>query len=427
LPNASGSFPDIMRSNGDVHFQNLWIISGEKGSGENHDWGKIRILGTGTTVKVSDCIIEKDRGGFLQLRADSVKMYVENCIFRNGGNRRILQGNGRGIDARNFALDTLVMRNVIVHNIIDRFFRSQGGISPHNYIEIDNCTAFNVAGRHGFIQLGRVRTAKITDNLFVNPIMLGSSPFYTDEQTQPDNDKHKVITVDTLYDDTQLTINNNNIFWTQDVMEVWNGIDSVSMPGVLSDLVMQNLGDKVGDAYFQDPVELASVPMTILQYVKDLYANPADEDMFDHTVEDISVAGTALDYGNLFDFATFDPCYDASSAPATGSESGGAVGAVFLCPELLSSTSEVAKIISKFALSPNPMSETALFEYNIKVAGQISLGIYNLNGQLMETPVSGFHQVGDHQFTWSNQLPSGLYFAVLQTDIGVQSMKFIIK
>ncbi|MEL6721137.1 MAG: hypothetical protein AAFP82_20720, partial [Bacteroidota bacterium] len=231
LPNASGSFPDIMRSNGDVHFQNLWIISGEKGSGENHDWGKIRILGTGTTVKVSDCIIEKDRGGFLQLRADSVKMYVENCIFRNGGNRRILQGNGRGIDARNFALDTLVMRNVIVHNIIDRFFRSQGGISPHNYIEIDNCTAFNVAGRHGFIQLGRVRTAKITDNLFVNPIMLGSSPFYTDEQTQPDNDKHKVITVDTLYDDTQLTINNNNIFWTQDVMEVWNGIDSVSMPG----------------------------------------------------------------------------------------------------------------------------------------------------------------------------------------------------
>ncbi|MEM8524762.1 MAG: T9SS type A sorting domain-containing protein [Bacteroidota bacterium] len=427
LPNASGSFPDIMRSNGDVHFQNLWIISGEKGPGENSDWGKIRILGTGTTVKVSDCIIEKDRGGFLQLRADSVKMYVENSIFRNGGNRRILQGNGRGIDARNFSLDTLVMRNVIVHNIIDRFFRSQGGVSPHNYIEIDNCTAFNVAGRHGFIQLGRVRQAKITDNLFVNPIMLGTSPFYTDEQTQPDNEAHKVITIDTLYDDTQLNINNNNIFWTQDVMDVWAGIDSVSMPGILSRLIMEKLGDDAADAFFQDPVELASVPMSILQYVKDVYANPADEDMFDHTVEDISVEGTALDYGNLFDFSTFDPCYDENSASATGAEFGGAVGAVFMCPELFSSTENIPQEVAGFELYPNPSKGFATFQYSIKQASQIDLSIYNLNGQLVQTLANEFHQVGDYTLEWTNQLVNGLYIAVLRTETGVQSMKLMIK
>ncbi|MEM6699924.1 MAG: T9SS type A sorting domain-containing protein [Bacteroidota bacterium] len=427
VPNASGDFQDIMRSGGDVTFLNLWIIAGEKGALEQHDWGKMRILGEGSRIIVKDCIIEKDRGGFLQLRADNVKMYVENTILRNGGNRRILQGNGRGVDARNFALDTLVMRNVIVHNIQDRFFRSQGGVSPHNYIEIDNCTSFNTAGRHGHIQLGRVRTAKITDNLFMNPIMLGTSPFYTDEQTQPDNEAHKVITVDTLYEDTELMIANNNIFWTQDVTDAWAAIDSVSMPGILSDLVMESLGDAASDAFFQEPLELGNVPQNITQYVIDLYNNPLAEDMFDFIVEDASVAGTDFDSGNLFDFATFDPCYSSTATSATSSETGGAIGAVFLCPELLSSTNNLAQEVSQFELYPNPSNGFATFQYSIKQASQINLSIHNLNGQLVQTLANGFHQVGDYNLEWSNQLASGLYLVVLRTDTGVQSMKMIIK
>jgi len=177
-------------------------------------------MGDDTRVIADHCIFEKDRGGFFQLRGNNIKLYITNCILRNGGNRRILQGNGRGVDARNTTLDTLVMRNTIVHNIQDRFFRSQGAMDPHNYIEIDNCTSFNTVGRHGFIQLGRVLKAKITNNLFIDPIMLGSSPIYTDEQTQPDGDLHKVITLDTLYDGTDLTISNNNVFWNADVTEI---------------------------------------------------------------------------------------------------------------------------------------------------------------------------------------------------------------
>ncbi|MEL6851579.1 MAG: hypothetical protein AAFP92_23860, partial [Bacteroidota bacterium] len=151
IPNASGSYPDIMRPEGDVVLKNIWIIAGEKGPLEQHDWGKIRLSGANTRVIVSDCIIEKDRGGFLQFRADGIKCYVTNCILRNGGNRMLIQGNGRGIDAREFSLDTLIMKNTVVHNLIDRFFRSQAGKTPHNYIEIDHCTGFNIAGRHGFI------------------------------------------------------------------------------------------------------------------------------------------------------------------------------------------------------------------------------------------------------------------------------------
>jgi len=430
IPNASGDYQDIMRSEGDVTFLNLWIIAGETGPLEQHDWGKIRILGEGSRIIIRDCIIEKDRGGFLQMRADNVKCYVENSVLRNGGNRRILQGNGRGIDARNFYFDTLIVRNTIVHNIQDRFFRSQGGTQPHNYLEIDHCTSFNTIGRHGHIQLGRVRTAKVTNNLFINPIMLGTSPVYTDEQTQPDDDTHKVITLDTLYSDTELEIASNNIFWTEDVTDYWNTNDSVSMPGVLSQLVVDNLGAAASDAYFQEPLELNNVPERILPYVVDLYNNPASEDMYDFIVEDVAVAGTPFDSGNLFDFSELDPCYSPGTTSATAGTDGGAIGAVADCEALTSSVFD-APLNDQLRLQvrPNPVSSVATFQFELAHPVQARLDIYDLRGQLVAPIFSGRQVAGLQTYDWvpSATISSGLYIARLQTEEGTMALKLLIQ
>ncbi len=427
IPNASGEYPDIMRPEGNVTLRNLWFIAGEKGPLENHDWGKIRYMGDNTRVIADHCIIEKDRGGFFQIRGNNIKLYITNCILRNGGNRRVIQGNGRGVDARNTTLDTLIMRNTIVHNIQDRFFRSQGAMAPHNYIEIDNCTSFNTAGRHGFIQLGRVLTAKITDNLFINPIMLGSSPFYTDEQTQPDNDLHKVITLDTLYENTALTISNNNTFWTQDVTDYWASNDSISTPGLMSTLVMDNLGAAASDAFFEEEVTLNSVPGTILQYVEDLYANPAADDMYDFIVEDASVAGTIFDSGNLFDFSTLDPCYDVSAQSATAATDGGPVGAITFCPAL----TDVEDINETLALKvfPNPTSIDLNFSFELEKASQVNITILDMSGKIVTTVLQRQFQSGQHSLSHdlSNRLARGMHFLSLQTDQGVMTKKFIVQ
>jgi hypothetical protein len=428
IPNASGDYQDIMRSEGDVTFLNLWIISGEVGPLEQHDWGKIRILGEGSRIIVRDCIIEKDRGGFLQMRADNVKCYVENTIFRNGGNRRIIQGNGRGIDARNFYFDTLVVRNTIVHNIQDRFFRSQG--ASQNYLEIDHCTSFNTIGRHGHIQLGRVRTAKITNNLFINPIMMGTSPVYTDEQTQPDDDSHKVITLDTLYSDTELEIASNNIFWTEDVVNYWNTNDSVSMPGVLSQLVADNLGAAASDAFFQEPLELNNVPERILPYVVDLYNDPTSEDMYDFIVEDVAVAGTPFDSGNLFDFSDFDPCYGTGTTSATASTDGSAIGAVASCEALSSSVFDIlVNDQLHLQVQPNPMSTVATFQFELDQPGLARLDIYDLRGQLITSVLNERRPAGIQVVEWqpSTSISSGLYVAQLQTEEGTMALKLIVR
>ncbi|MEM9824635.1 MAG: T9SS type A sorting domain-containing protein, partial [Bacteroidota bacterium] len=429
IPNASGEFPDIMRPEGNVTLKNLWFVVGEKGPLENHDWGKIRYMGDNTRIIADHCIFEKDRGGFFQLRGNNIKLYVTNCILRNGGNRRVLQGNGRAVDARNTSVDTLIMRNTIVYNIQDRFFRSQGAMAPHNYIEIDHCTSFNTAGRHGFIQLGRALTAKITNNLFINPIMLGSSPIYTDEQTQPDNDLHKVITIDTLYDNTALTISNNNAFWTNDVTNYWASNDSVSAPGMLSDLVMDNMGSAASDAFFAEQLTLNSVPGSILQYVIDLYADPQSTDMFDFIVEDAVLAGTPNDSGNLFDFATFDPCYSPSAMSATAATDGGAVGAVGTCA-MLTNTFEV-NVNEALALKvfPNPTTIDLNITFELQESSQVNLSILDLSGKRVATILQGQFAAGEHLFAQdiSNQLARGMYFLSLQTDQGLTTQKLIVQ
>lgn len=429
IPNTSGNYPDIMRPEGNVTLRNLWLIVGEKGPLEQHDWGRIRFMGDNTRIIAEDCILEKDRGGFFQLRGNNIKLYITNCLLRNGGNRRILQGNGRGVDARNTALDTLVMKNTIVHNIQDRFFRSQGGMDPHNYIEIDHCTAFNAAGRHGFIQLGRVTTAKITNNLFINPIMLGSSPFYTDEQTQPDDELHKVITVDTLYDNTSLTISNNNIFWDQEVMDYWASNDTVSAPGFLSDLVMDNLGAAASDAYFQEPLSLNSVPQSILPYVEDLYANPMAEDMFDFIVEDVAFAGTAFDSGNLFDFSTFDPCYSPSAQSATAATDGGPIGAVSFCPALTNVFDVDVNPALALNISPNPVTNDLNLSFELTSASQVNISIMDINGRVVAPVFEGTLASGQHTLTehLGNRFTQGLYLLSLQTEQGMMTKKLIVQ
>ncbi|MCR9100394.1 MAG: T9SS type A sorting domain-containing protein [bacterium] len=429
VPNASGDFQDIMRAEGDVTFQNLWIIAGEAAPLGQHDWGRVRILGEGSRVVVRDCIIEKDRGGFLQMRANNVKCYIENSVLRNGGNRRMLQGNGRGIDAREFYFDTLVIRNTIVHNIQDRFFRSQGGSQPHNYIEIDHCTSFNTIGRHGHIQLGRVLKAKITNNLFMNPIMLGSSPIYTDEQTQPDGDLHKVITIDTLYEGTDLEIKANNIFWTEDVTDYWASNDSVSAPGVLSQLIEAHLGSEVEQAFFQEQLELNNVPERILQYVIDLYNDPSSMDMYDFIVEDVAVEGTPFDSGNLFDFSEFDPCYSPNTTSATAGTDGGAIGAVEQCEELINSTAEVLNPGLQLTVQPNPTSGRAVFRYTLEQSGQVALSLHSLSGQKVATVFSGFQLSGDQYLDWApvQSMAAGLYIARLQTEEGITALKVLVK
>ncbi len=428
IPNDAGSYPKVFYPRGDMTLKNLQLVTGDKGPGEENDWGQIRIFGDSTTIIVEDCIIEKDRGGFLQLRANGVKAYVNRCVFRNGGNRKILQGNGRGIDSRNFVWDTLVVKNSVIHNIIDRVFRSQGGIDAHGHIEFDRNTIFNVAGRHGCFQLRWVKSAKITNNIMINPMMLGTTPAFTDEQIQPDNEAHKIITLDTVTAETQLEIKNNNIIWTQDVIDAWAAHDSVSAPANLSMLVKQVMGADTADAFFTDSLGLNNVPQNMTQYVIDLYADPTAIDMFDHIVEDSTLAGTDRDFGNLFNFNNFDPCYDQTAASATAATDGGPVGFSVGCAGLANSRPEINENLG-LTVAPNPFAGFTNVSFTLDYTSATKLTVYDLNGRLVQVLADEVLNMGDHEINWNPQssVAKGMYILRLETENGFMTQKMLVQ
>jgi len=72
----------------------------------------------------------------------------------------------------------------------------------------------------------------------------------------------------------------------------------------------------------------------------------------------------------------------------------------------------------KFTLSPaypNPFNSTTTIEYALPYASQVSLNIYNLSGQRIETLFNSRLQAGFHRSTLNaGDLPSGLYFVKLE-------------
>ncbi|MEY4047413.1 MAG: hypothetical protein RL284_964, partial [Bacteroidota bacterium] len=331
IPNASGAYPNYILSEGNLTLKNLWMVTGERGPAQEHDNAKFIISGANTRVIIDNCIIEKDRGGLVRLGANNTKVYVTNCQLRNGGNRKIFQGNGRAVDARNFYFDTLIVTNTLMHNLVDRVFRSMGATARHNYIEFDQNTVFNIGGRHGSFQFGKVKEVKFTNNLLINPLMMGTVKSQLDEQTQPDKEAKKIFTIDTLYSDAKFTFASNNIFFTEDVLNIFNANDTVDRPAVYSKLLLDKLGSSAASTYFEEPLKLNNVPMNITQFIIDIYKDITSKNMFDYIVEDIVYKGTPWDFGNLFDFTKLDPCFPSTTKSAKASTTGGPIGVLNFC------------------------------------------------------------------------------------------------
>jgi hypothetical protein len=77
---------------------------------------------------------------------------------------------------------------------------------------------------------------------------------------------------------------------------------------------------------------------------------------------------------------------------------------------------------------PNPFNPTTIIRFSIPQAGNVSLEIYNLLGQKLETLVNEYQTAGEHQFQWKpDELSSGIYLAMIRTGSQMRSMKFILQ
>jgi hypothetical protein len=94
-----------------------------------------------------------------------------------------------------------------------------------------------------------------------------------------------------------------------------------------------------------------------------------------------------------------------------------------------------AELRSDFALdanTPNPFNPSTRIRYNLPVATQVELKIYDVRGVLVRTLVSEFQPAGEREVTWNamsdsgQRLASGVYFYQLKTPEFVKTRKMIL-
>ncbi|MFA5498876.1 MAG: T9SS type A sorting domain-containing protein [Candidatus Cloacimonadia bacterium] len=97
-------------------------------------------------------------------------------------------------------------------------------------------------------------------------------------------------------------------------------------------------------------------------------------------------------------------------------------GYPYLCREinLSADKSDIVKPLSMSLKNyPNPFNPETTISFNLPMASEVELSIYNIKGQLVERVINTQMQVGQHKVVWNgNGVSSGLYFYKLTTPEG---------
>ncbi|WP_263787439.1 LamG-like jellyroll fold domain-containing protein [Salinibacter grassmerensis] len=76
---------------------------------------------------------------------------------------------------------------------------------------------------------------------------------------------------------------------------------------------------------------------------------------------------------------------------------------------------------------PNPFKKSTTIAYQVEASQPITLTIWNLSGKRITTLTSGVHEPGYYEQTLTaDGLPSGTYFARLETPEGIQSARMVL-
>mgnify|MGYP002629579600 CR=1 FL=1 len=74
------------------------------------------------------------------------------------------------------------------------------------------------------------------------------------------------------------------------------------------------------------------------------------------------------------------------------------------------------------SIYPNPFNPETTIQYRLEVASDITIEIYDISGQLVETLINGFSMPGEHQIIWKpKDISSGIY--MVQMTLGSQRFK----
>jgi len=109
-----------------------------------------------------------------------------------------------------------------------------------------------------------------------------------------------------------------------------------------------------------------------------------------------------------------------------------AVGDFEILETLAANSNDYVDVVNPEAISlgsayPNPFNPTTSFELSVGNAGHVTMNVYNLMGQVVETLVNNTMDAGNYNITWdATNFSSGMYVVKAETVNGLASQKVML-
>jgi len=392
--------------------------------------------------------------------ADPDSLIVENCLITSSINTA--GGWCYSINAGRKTIDYCRIQNTTtvnctfgpwLHMMWGNYLNSEEQVSE---VIFDHNTVYNTSGAHGpTMAFSRTEKIQFTNNLYINgtyrPLEFFSDKYidFPENTVHPDSvdtdptisyvgpDGLWVISVEmTDSAGTVMTMENNNISWTSDIIAAWDALGLVK-PYVISNNGWMAIADKDSSkTWFEEEVTFTNAPEVPMFAVNLIAANidtataaalgttpykgwdwydGNHDPIFDHISSedlDMSYNKDAISYTAAADGY---PLGDLNWFPAKKAqwESGAILGV-----ENISNAR-----LATFELSqnhPNPFNLETRINFSLLKPGNVRLSVYNMLGQKVNTLVDDRKTAGVHSVKWDGtnslgqKVSSGMYFYKLE-------------
>jgi len=420
------------------------------GAGFDYSYA-IQMNGDSTRLVVQGCVFDGWGQGGVFKGANFTKIYITDCHFRNMFNGGGSWFGGFAFESGATPGDTVVMVNNTMFNCGSYLYVPNRNITTYCRVEHNTVMTNHVNPLYAPYE----SNSHIRSNIFWGTLAMGQSPGeiaggWFDWKGAPSS----TISIDTLPPalgfpeaNRKVVATNNVYFWPQAYYDQWHNVfkDTLTPPVWMNTRTLGMFADKTTwPKFFDNSTNLNVDPgfnadaVSIVPPML-LYCQRQRGDLTKPRLHFYVPAGTSIYAGDpSFPWPLPENLAYSSTALQTAGHDGFPVGDLNWFPAakaawLLTDVklNEDAPLPEKFELSqnyPNPFNPATNITYALNQSGKVSLKVYNITGQLVETVLDGVDQErGSYtvDVNMSNHA-SGVYYYVLQQGVNRLSKAMVL-